>query len=647
MFHLQLIDRLKFHLERQLAKGAFYQLLVAWMLVLVVSVTGGVLVTALHGPGEVYSDNIWWAFLRLTDPGYLGDDDGVARRIISTVLTVLGYVLFMGTLVAIMTQWLTAKMRTLERGITPVALREHITVLGWTSRTIPILLDILARGPLESGADGKRQRSRISVLAEDITAGASAEFYSQRELASKRRQVILRSGSILNPEHLHRVAASEARVVIIPSQAENQQELLTADSEAIKVLLSLNAQSPPEKLPMAIVELQSAEKIPLAKHSYQGPLQLVASDVVIARAFSQSVLEPGLSEVLDYLLVDANGCQLYLSSAAHLQGKYWADVSAHYHAAIPCGLVRRESGQSTPLLTPPADVVIGKDDALILLANQEKEIVYLEPQRIDSPPLADGPVLTSATKQPSHKLLLLGWNSRVPKVTELLSKALGKGLQLTSISTMPAKERRAQVSQWENWDFIEADYSRPSVLANQGVDEYDSILVFATDRLEGGEEADARSIVTNQLLDYLLDNTERRPQVLVELTDPNNAVYVSAHRHKLRSEVIQSSAMISHLLAQLAIYPDLRLVYDNLLSPDGVGLHLVPVPAAWLGRCKFIDLQQAVAGQNAVLLGVKQGEERSQLNLTPTIEVDCDEQTRLVVMGEQCLAQNEIEKPCD
>ncbi|MCC5878416.1 MAG: hypothetical protein JJU03_00765, partial [Idiomarina sp.] len=96
MFHLRMIDHVKFYLERQLAKGAFYQLLVAWFMVVIISVVGGVLITAFHGPEEVYSENIWWAFLRLTDPGYLGDDEGAFKRVISTVLTVLGYVIFMG-----------------------------------------------------------------------------------------------------------------------------------------------------------------------------------------------------------------------------------------------------------------------------------------------------------------------------------------------------------------------------------------------------------------------------------------------------------------------------------------------------------------------------------------------------------------------
>lgn len=241
MFHLRLIDKFKFYLERQLAKGAFYQLLIVWCLVILVAMFGGALLSAFHATSEPLSDSVWWAFLRLTDPGYLGDDEGFWRRLIATVLTVFGYVLFTGTLVAILTQWLFSKMRSLERGLTPVALRQHITILGWNSRTIPILTNILNRGPLENPQQPKRTRTRIAVLAEDITEGASAQFYSHPELAARRRQVVLRSGSMLSPQHLHRVAAAQARMVVIPAQVNGNDSSGDVDAQAIKVLLSLKA----------------------------------------------------------------------------------------------------------------------------------------------------------------------------------------------------------------------------------------------------------------------------------------------------------------------------------------------------------------------------------------------------------------------
>ena len=71
-----------------------------------VALVGGLLVLAFDSNAQSFGESVWWAFLRLTDPGYLGDDEGYVGRALSTIITVLGYVLFLGLLIAILTQWM-------------------------------------------------------------------------------------------------------------------------------------------------------------------------------------------------------------------------------------------------------------------------------------------------------------------------------------------------------------------------------------------------------------------------------------------------------------------------------------------------------------------------------------------------------------
>ncbi|MDH3886216.1 MAG: hypothetical protein OET63_18490, partial [Desulfobacterales bacterium] len=87
-------DRAKFAIERWLVRGVWHRVAVAGLLILLISLLGGLLVIRLgQGFGDV-PEAVWWSFLRLSDPGYLGDDVGVFNRTVSTVLTVLGYVVF-------------------------------------------------------------------------------------------------------------------------------------------------------------------------------------------------------------------------------------------------------------------------------------------------------------------------------------------------------------------------------------------------------------------------------------------------------------------------------------------------------------------------------------------------------------------------
>ena len=84
----RLKNRFKFQIEQLPLRGAHSRSLFIAPLVGLVAVGGGLLVQATDATFEGNKTAIWWAFLRLTDPGYLGDDEGGARRAISTTLKV-------------------------------------------------------------------------------------------------------------------------------------------------------------------------------------------------------------------------------------------------------------------------------------------------------------------------------------------------------------------------------------------------------------------------------------------------------------------------------------------------------------------------------------------------------------------------------
>ena len=126
----RIVDRFNFFLERQFIKGTHVQLLFVVALIGFLSISGGLMVMPVDEPSNSTGDTLWWAFLRLTDPGYLGDDEGIWIRTVSTFLTVAGNVVFIGSLVAIITTWLNRKIRTLEQGLTKVTARNHVIILG-------------------------------------------------------------------------------------------------------------------------------------------------------------------------------------------------------------------------------------------------------------------------------------------------------------------------------------------------------------------------------------------------------------------------------------------------------------------------------------------------------------------------------------
>jgi hypothetical protein len=69
MLPFTLVDRLRYILERQLIKGVHYQLLVVALFIGLISLIGGWLARPSAEAGVPLTDAVWWAFLRLTDPG--------------------------------------------------------------------------------------------------------------------------------------------------------------------------------------------------------------------------------------------------------------------------------------------------------------------------------------------------------------------------------------------------------------------------------------------------------------------------------------------------------------------------------------------------------------------------------------------------
>jgi hypothetical protein len=139
-------ERFAFALERVFLRGAHVRLLAMAVLIGLVALAAGALLRSLDPAFGSFGEATWWAFLRLTDPGYLGDDEGAVRRTISTIVTVLGYVIFVGAVIAILTQWLNQLVGRLQSGLTPIAQRNHVVVLGWTTRTAAIVEELLLSG---------------------------------------------------------------------------------------------------------------------------------------------------------------------------------------------------------------------------------------------------------------------------------------------------------------------------------------------------------------------------------------------------------------------------------------------------------------------------------------------------------------------
>ena len=613
MLPFTLIGRVRYVLERQLVKGAHYQLLVVAVFIGLISLVGGWLVWPAASHEMTLAESIWWAFLRLTDPGYLGDDEGSWRRIVSTVLTIMGYVVFMGTLVAIMTRWLISSMTTLEQGLTPVTIRNHVVILGWTNRTLPLVREILdEHGGIQRLLKAREaKRLRLVILSDEVNAARMHELREMPGIGRARGNIILRSGTSLHPEALHRVACMQAAVVLIPGRAQAGNALVTGDMETIKALLTLQAQghASGHPLPYVVAEIEDSRKDSILRRAYPGPLEILASDAIVSRLLTQSIIHPGLPELFgEVMSVDA-GNEFYVRSTDGLQGLSLGEMASRCPKAIVCGVLRPCEAGWTVLLNASLATVLEAGDKLVMLARGYEDadpngaVTATNRMRVLNP--AKRPPVNGKHDQ---NVLILGWNRRIPALIDELASYADYTFRLKLLSTQDQYVQAEALSGYSErtremlCEHVQADFMLdgvlPSVLQER---QWDSIVLVSSDMLDSGEEADARAMVGYMVIDEALKGAERRPQLLLELSDPANAALVVRNR----GESIISPMILSHLMAQIAQRRELSLVFEELFTVGGAEIiYRSQNDYPMHSITTFADLQEVAALHGETALGV-------------------------------------------
>lgn len=677
----RLWDRFTYRLERLVVRGAQYRLALIAAGIGLISVLGGALVLAVGSGFDDFGAALWWAFLRLTDPGYLGDDVGTVNRIVSTVLTVAGYVVFLGALVAVMTQWLDARMERLEAGLTPVARNDHVLVLGWTNRT-DVVVEELLRSEERVRRFLRRHGTRdlhVVVMAEHVDASLLQDLRDAVGDAWDESRVTLRSGNPLRLEHLARVDYLNAAAVIVPG-TEFGGGVGQMDTRTVKTLLSLGSEPEggrrpdADELPLTVAEIFDVRKVPVARRAYRGELELVASDAVVSRLLAQNVRHPGLSHVYNEILSHGEGAEIFLRRHPDLAGRRFEEVALAFDGAVLMGVVRREAGaagdgdgpgaegaagaradtpagrkspQLVPRLNPPPGFELEADDWLVFLTEgySGAELPGRLPET--APPRGE-PGLADADDG-GRSVLVLGWNHKMPVLLEEFGSYRGERYEVVVLSTVSVAERRAAMERYEippdrvAVDQVEGDFTDHAVLRDARPGEHDVVMLVGSDRLETEEESDARSILGSLLLDELVDE-RGGPERILELLDPENVPLVE----ESRGEVLISPLVLSHMLAHVALRPELRAVFEELFTVGGAEITFRPLAeyadgaresggvagggapgdgresdggasgaAAGEGPSTFGELQRAAQARGEIALGVRTGPGARGTDLNP------------------------------
>ena len=613
-----------FALEGWLLRGPFFRLVVLAGMLCGIAVTCGT-VAWLVSTIETWYEGVWWAFLHLSDSGYLGDDEGFGLRVVGTITTVLGVVVFVGTLIAVMTQWLLEIMERVESGRTPVSTRNHVVVLGWTTRTPVVIRELLSAGDRVSRFLALRGIRSVRVV---LLVDAPVPFVIQ-ELTERLgplwdpRAVTVRAGSALRPRHLSRAGFADAAVVLVPAGAVGGESEI--DARTIKTLMSANlamSDRDPAEWPLIVAEMVASDKASLAQRAYAGPVEVVTSDVIVSRIVAQILRHPGVADAYTELLGHEEGSELYVQPCPPvLVGRPFDSAAAVFPNAVPVGVLHNDhDGERHVSLLPPSDAILHENDELVLVAESFHSSAPI-PEEMVRWANAVTFVQPDAEVRMPGRILILGWSRKVPDLLGELSTYRHMEPEIHILSIVPEGERaraiRAAGVSLAGMTVVhhEGDFVSSFDLHAVNPASFDRVALLASDWIVSDHEADARTLLGHMVLREELEREElgrgddacaSGPNVVVELLDAANQALFGGWT----GDVIVSSVVVSRMVAHVGLRPRLRAVYEALFSVGGAEFFVRPVEQFGISDDPVSgdELRQKARASGEILIGFRRGD---------------------------------------
>ncbi|QTD99273.1 CASTOR/POLLUX-related putative ion channel [Streptomyces cyanogenus] len=549
--------RARYWFDTTLARGS--SALVGWLVVVCLAVVvpaSAVLVwTSGHTPATLPGKlaAVW----RLTGETLrLGGTTGTPLRVVLSVLLALVALVYVSTLVGLVTTGLTERLIALRRGRSTLVERGHVVVLGWSEQVFTVVGELVAAGANQRG-------SAVAVLADRDKTAMEEALYGKVGPTGRTR-LICRSGPSADPAVLALASPATADSVIVLPPDESR-----SDADVVRTLLALRATAPGDAVTPPVVAAVRDSRYLLAARLAAGERGVVVeSDTVTARLIAQAARRPGLSLVHRELL-DFAGDEFYPASHPSLVGRDFGDVLLAYGNASAVGLVRH----GVPWLNPSPRTVIEPDDRIIVITADDDTAELADCTRFVEERLITSPRPPDTRPE---RVLLLGWNRRAP----LVLREWGRNAPPGSVADVVADEDEATVraaydAGGADWTCVprRGDTTRPETLADLDLARYDSVIVLGREPRPGEapEEPDTRTLVTLLVLRHLERRIGRELPVVTELTDDGNRPLAPLGPG---ADVIISGKLVGLLMAQISQNRHLAAVFDELFSAGGTQIHL-------------------------------------------------------------------------
>ncbi|WP_327255324.1 CASTOR/POLLUX-related putative ion channel [Streptomyces sp. NBC_01244] len=581
--------RLRYRFDHLLSGGT--TALIGWLALACLAVVlpaSAVLVWSDRAAPATLSGRLTAVWVSVGQTLKIGGAVGSPLYVLASVSLALVALLFVSTLVSLITTGINRRIMLLRRGHSTVLEARHTVVLGWSDQVFPVIGELVA-------ANANQRRSAIAVLSPQDKVWMEEEI-SARVGEGGRTRIICRSGSTTDPAELRRVSPRTARaVLVLPPTGD------TGDAHVVKTLLALDAAvhgsgeaEGEAKGEAVVVAAVRDSRNHLTARLAAGPAgHVLCVDDIVARLLVSTARQPGLSLVYSELL-DFDGDEFYPVAPGDLVGRPFGEALLSFDTSSAVGLLH---GGGSVTLNPDPGATIGPADRIIVISRDDDTAV-----RADAAAhVEDDAIVTAAPATArAERLLLLGWNRRAPLVIEQLDQYVGPGTTLDVVALgvhaatggargVTAARSRLEVS------FHDGDITDPLTLAKLDVPSYDGVIVIGETEPEAVDgavdgaaaapisslapvtdpqaRADDRTLVTLLHLRAIGDTARRDIALTTEMSDDGNRLLAPAQDG---ADFIVSGRLISLLMTQISESPYLAAVFEELFDAEGHEFHLKP-----------------------------------------------------------------------
>ncbi|MET9468617.1 NAD-binding lipoprotein [Streptomyces sp. NPDC006544] len=514
----------------------------------------------------------------------IGGAVGSPVYVLASVSLALVALLFVSTLVSLITTGINRRIMALRLGHSTVLETGHTVVLGWSDQVFPVIGELVA-------AHANQRRSAVAVLAPQDKVWMEDEI-STRVGDGGRTRIICRNGSTTDPTELCRVSPRTAKAVLVLPPTGN-----TGDAHVVKTLLALDAAvsaSGDGKGGPGAEKREAAVVVAAVRDSHHhvtarlaaGPAgHVLCVDDIVARLLVQTARQPGLSLVYSELL-DFEGDEFYPVAAGDLAGRTFGEALLSFATSSAVGLLHADGSVT---LNPPPGAAIGPADRIVVISRDDDTAVLTDvASHVEEAAIVSaGPRAAQA-----ERLLLLGWNRRAPLVIEQLDQYVSPGttLDVVALGEYAAAHGAGAVTAARSClevSFRDGDITDPLTLAKLDVPSYDSVIVLGEAEPEVAQtpvpslagvtdpeaRADDRTLVALLHLRAIGDAAQRELALTTEMSDDGNRLLAPARDG---ADFIVSGRLISLLLTQISESPYLAGVFEELFTAEGHEFHLKP-----------------------------------------------------------------------